>query len=92
VVILDKNDYIAKMNVILDDNSKFCKIGPVETKDNTATIEEKIQRRLLETTERQHAGRVRIQDISTLRIPKTQNVWPTQDSQNRCTPCAINFQ
>jgi len=48
VVILDKSNYIAKMNVILDDNSKFCKIGPVETKDNTATIEGKIQRHLLE--------------------------------------------
>jgi len=48
VDILDKSDYIAKMNVILDDNSKFCKIGPVETKDNTAIIEGKIQRRLLE--------------------------------------------
>jgi len=48
VVILDKNDYIAKMNVILDANSKFCKIDPVETKGNTATIEGKIQRRFLE--------------------------------------------
>jgi len=33
LVILDKSDYIAKMNVNLD-NSKFCKIGPVETIDN----------------------------------------------------------
>jgi len=48
VVILDKNDYIAKMNVILDKNSKFCKIGPVEIKVNTATIEGKIQRRIYE--------------------------------------------
>jgi len=48
VVNLDKSDYIAKLNVILDDNSIFCKIGPVETNDNTATIEGKIQRRLLE--------------------------------------------
>jgi len=48
VVILDKSDYIVKMNIILGDNSKFCKIGPVVTKDNTAIIEGKIQRHLLE--------------------------------------------
>jgi len=47
VVILDKRDYIAKMNVILDDNTKFCKICLVETKDNNSTIEGKIQRRRL---------------------------------------------
>jgi len=101
VVILDRSDYIAKINVILDDISNFCKIVPVETKDNTATIEGKIQRRLSRTTERQRTFRVNIQyystlripktQYSTLRIPKTQNVWPTQDLQ-KMYPFALYFQ
>ena len=48
VVILNKSDYITKMNLILDDASKFQQIGPVSTNDNTAKIEAKIQRRLLQ--------------------------------------------
>ena len=39
VVILNKSDYITKLNSILDDNSKFEKLGSVEENDNTLTIE-----------------------------------------------------
>ena len=48
MVILNKSDYITKMNLILNDASKFQLIGPVDTNDNTAKIEAKIQRRLLQ--------------------------------------------
>ena len=48
VVILNKSDFITKMNLILDDASKFQQIGSVSTNNNTAKIETKIQRRLLQ--------------------------------------------
>ena len=48
VVILNKNTFINKMLVILDDPSKFEKIGPTSSNDNTANIELKLQKRLLE--------------------------------------------
>lgn len=47
VVILDKSDYVEKMAVILNDVSKFRKLGPVELTDNTCKNEAKMQRRLL---------------------------------------------
>ena len=48
VVIFNKLDYITKMNSILDDSSKFEKLGSVEENDNSLIIKKKIQRRLLE--------------------------------------------
>ena len=42
VVILNKNDFIDKMQVILDDSSKFVKLGPASSNDNTANIESKL--------------------------------------------------
>ena len=48
VVILNKNDFIDKMLVILDDTSKFVKLEPTSSNDNTANIESKLQKRLLE--------------------------------------------
>ena len=45
VVILNKSDYITKMNLILNDASKFQQIGPADT---NAKLEAKIQRRLLQ--------------------------------------------
>ena len=48
VVILNKNDFIGKMQVILDDPSKFVKLGLASSNDNTANIESKLQKRLLE--------------------------------------------
>ena len=47
-VILNKSDCITKINLILNDASKFQQIGPIGTNDNTAKIEAKIQRRLLQ--------------------------------------------
>ena len=48
VVIMNKSDYISKMNFILQDNSKFENLGPSSEFDNTAKIEAHIQRRLLQ--------------------------------------------
>ena len=39
VVILNKTDYLTKMNFILNDSSKFQNIGPVNDNDNTAKME-----------------------------------------------------
>ena len=47
-VLLDKDDYNLKMEKILSDTTKFTKIGPCSINDNTAKIESRIQRRLLE--------------------------------------------
>ena len=49
VVILNKSDYLIKINVILD-SQKFQKIGPVDEKNNTARIKGNIQRRILALT------------------------------------------
>ena len=48
VVILNKNDYNDKMKTILNDTTKFLDLGPVTNNDNTAKIESRIQRRLLQ--------------------------------------------
>ena len=48
VVILNKNDFIDKMQVIFDNLSKFVKLGPASSNDNTANIESKLQKSLLE--------------------------------------------
>ena len=48
VVILDKSDYVSKMNCILQDKSKFENLGPANEFDNTAKTEGKIQKRLLQ--------------------------------------------
>ena len=48
VVILNKSDYLTKVNSILNDSSKFQNIGPVNDNDNTAKTEErKLQKWLL---------------------------------------------
>ena len=48
VVILDRSDYVSKMNCILQDKSKFENLGPANEFDNTAKTEGKIQKRLLQ--------------------------------------------
>ena len=46
-MILNKTDYLTKMNSILNDSSKFQNIGPVNNNDNTAKLEGKLQKWLL---------------------------------------------
>lgn len=41
VCILDREDYVSKMNAILSDQSKFSKLGPAETCDKTASHEKR---------------------------------------------------
>ena len=42
IVVLDKTDYLGKMNLIIDDKSKFLKLGPVSDFDNLSKIEKDI--------------------------------------------------
>jgi len=49
MVILNKNDYISKMESILHDETKFKNLGSSTNNDNMAKIESRIQRRLLHT-------------------------------------------
>ena len=46
-VILDKSDYVSKMESILSDESKFTKLGPADKFDNTKKIERNFQKYLL---------------------------------------------
>ena len=46
IVILNKADYIEKMMVILNDSSKFLKLGQIDKFDHTSKIENSIQRKL----------------------------------------------
>ena len=39
VVLLNKSDYVNEMNKILDDQSRFKRLGSVSSNDNTASIE-----------------------------------------------------
>ena len=48
VVLLNKSDYVDKMNEILDDQSKFKRLGPLLSNDNTTSIESYLQKRLLD--------------------------------------------
>ena len=43
VVILNTTDYISKMDLILNDSTKFVKLGPAQSEDNTETIEDDIR-------------------------------------------------
>ena len=46
VVLLDHADYVNKMSLIQNDDTKFKKLGPVETCDHTTSIEAKFQKHL----------------------------------------------
>ena len=48
MVIINKKDYVSKMESILNDQSKFCRLGPAPDNESTVKIESKIQRRLLQ--------------------------------------------
>ena len=52
MVILNKSDYITKMNLILNNASKFQHIRPATTNVNIGKIEAKYQRRLLQLSNR----------------------------------------
>ena len=48
MVIINKKDYLSKKESILNDQSKFCRLGPAPGNGNTVKIESKIRRRLLQ--------------------------------------------
>ena len=90
VVILNKSDYISKMNSILNVASKFQQIGPADTNNNTAKIEAKIQRRLLQLLN----GGVMHESIYKGNSPnwftQAQTLWLAKSAQKRC-PSSTNF-
>ena len=47
VVIQDASTYVEKMHTILNDTSKFTRLGPVDTFDKTPTVEGRLQRFLM---------------------------------------------
>lgn len=47
VVILNHYDYVDKMTTILNDISKFIKLGPFDSYDSTVTLENRFQRKLI---------------------------------------------
>ena len=53
-VILDKSDYLEKMATILDDTSKFEKLGPASDNDNTQKVEKTLCAFLQKLVERGH--------------------------------------
>ena len=48
IALLNKSNYVDKINKILDDQSKFRRPGPVFSNDNTTNIESRLQKRLLD--------------------------------------------
>ena len=48
VVLLNKSDLVNKVNKILDDQSKFGRLGQVSSNDNTTSIKSRLQKRLLD--------------------------------------------
>ena len=48
VIFLNKSDYVDKMNKILDDQSKFKRLCPISSNDNTASIKSRLHKRLLD--------------------------------------------
>ena len=48
VVLLNKSDYVVKMNEMFDDQYKFKRLGPVSSNDSTASIESRFHKRLLD--------------------------------------------
>ena len=53
-VLSNKSDYVDKMNKILDDQSKFRRLGLISNNDNTAIIELRLQKRLLNLVKADH--------------------------------------
>ena len=47
MVVLNKADYVSKMNAILEDTNKFLKLGDLSF-DDTQKLENKLQKRFLE--------------------------------------------
>ena len=63
VVILDKCDYIAKMNAILQDTQKFQVLGPVDDHDHTSRNEAKLQRYLLDLKKQNYISQATYDDV-----------------------------
>ena len=70
VVLLERSDYVDKMEMILNDASKFLSIGPADVNDRTVQIERALQAFLLQAKKRGHlTGEVyeRIRPVGSVR-------------------------
>ena len=82
VVILNKIDYLTKMNSILNDSSKFLNIGPVNDNDNTVKLEGKLQKWLLKLHKDGYFMELEYNEIRPTGL-QTKNVWATKNSLTR---------
>ena len=81
VVILNKNDS-QRYHQILNDTTKFLNLGPVDSNNNNAKIELRIQRRLL----RLKKDNLISQNVyDAIWFSATTHVRSTKNSQKRCT-------
>ena len=83
-VILTREEYLSKMAVILDDTSKFSKLGPVATHDNTVKVEKNLVtylKRLKAEKEITNGEFLKIKPMGSIRprlygLPKIHNNCP----------------
>ena len=71
VVIMKKSDYIAKMNDVLNDKSKFIRLGPVSEMDHTAGAETSMQdllRSLHKKKELDDATKEKVRPVGATRL------------------------
>lgn len=68
--LTDRN-YVNKMEIILNDSSKFSKIGPVNSRETTVKIDSRVQRRSLSVYKRKLLSKMvydRIRSAASQRI------------------------
>ena len=76
VVILNKADYLSKMDAILEDTDKFLKLGDLSF-DDTQGTENKLQKRFLEL----YKSKLISKEIyEFIRPVGSQNIWITKNS------------
>ena len=86
VVILNKSDYIDKMNNILSDDSKFERLGPVSDFDKTAYNETKLQRYLLNLVKNDDLPRT-VYDVIRPTGSQRPRMYGLPKTHKESTPC-----
>ena len=76
--------FLATKRQILSDDSKFKCVGITTENDNSAKIETKLQRLLLELTKKDKLHRS-VYDVIRPTCSKTKNVWMTENLQKEHT-------
>ena len=83
VIRLNKSDYVDKMNEIFDDQSKFKRLGPVSSDDNTAGIESHRQKRLVGLVKADLMPKWDTCRNTSNWTAKTSNAWFAENTQRR---------